>query len=116
VIVIPIQNPTHSRPVSSFRAIPNAQIENGIVDDSNRLHQKKHFAELLKTSPQIPEKLIRLLGFNRTQIEALQRIDRSSGSIFAAKSAVSRSNYALAQPKDARVDGGWLWRSVAVRR
>jgi transposase len=51
-------------------------IENGIAYDTNRLHQKKYFTELLKTSLQIPEELKRLLGFNRMQIETLQRIDR----------------------------------------
>jgi transposase len=52
-------------------------IENGIAYDTDRLHQKKYFAELLKTSPEIPEELKRLLGFNRMQIETLRRIDRS---------------------------------------
>jgi len=56
-------------------------IENGIAYDTNRLHQKKYFTELLKTSPQIPEELKRLLGFNRMQIETLQRVDRSIVSI-----------------------------------
>jgi transposase len=56
-------------------------IENGIAYDTNRLHRKKYFAELLKTSPQIPEELERLLGFNRMQIETLQRIDCSIVSI-----------------------------------
>jgi len=52
-------------------------IENGIAYDTERLHRKKYFTELLKTSPQIPEQLRRLLAFNRMQIESLQRIDRS---------------------------------------
>ena len=51
-------------------------IENGIAYDTNRLHRKKYFAELIKTSD-IPEELKRLLGFNRMQIETLQRIDRT---------------------------------------
>jgi transposase len=51
-------------------------IENGIAYDTDHLHQKKYFAELLSSS-QIPEELRRLLGFNRTQIETLRRINRT---------------------------------------
>jgi Transposase DDE domain len=56
-------------------------IENGIVYETNRLHQKKYFAELLKTSPQIPEELKRLLGFNRMQIELYSTLIAVSASI-----------------------------------
>ena len=48
-------------------------IESGIAYDTNRLHQKKYFADLLQTSPHIPEELKRLLAFNRMQIQTLQR-------------------------------------------
>lgn len=51
-------------------------IENGIAYHTNRLHRKKYFTELIKTSD-IPEELKRLLGFNRMQVETLQRIDRT---------------------------------------
>src|SRR5438309_6949757 len=43
-------------------------IENGVAYDTNRLHRKKYFSALIKTSD-IPEELKRLLGFNRMQMK-----------------------------------------------
>ena len=61
---------------SSFKNKAARLIENGVAYDTNRLHRKKYFSALIKTS-EIPEELKRLLGFNRMQIEMLQRIDRA---------------------------------------
>ena len=52
-------------------------LEEGIDYDTARLHQKKYFAALLETSPDISPELKAMLYSNRQHIESLRRIDRS---------------------------------------
>jgi transposase len=51
-------------------------IEEGIGYDTARLHQKKYFANLLETSPELSPELKQMLKINRQEIETLHRIDR----------------------------------------
>ena len=52
-------------------------IENGVPYETRKLHGKKYFTALLKDADGMSEQLHRLLSFNRSQLEALTRIDRA---------------------------------------
>jgi transposase len=51
-------------------------IENGVPYETRKLHGKKYFTALLEDGDGMSEQLQRLLSFNRSQLEALTRIDR----------------------------------------